>query len=72
MESTNSLQPNSVLQNGKYVIEKILGQGGFGITYLAEYPLMSKKVAIKELFIAGYCVRNTQNTSILSYVFTCL
>lgn len=28
------LQPNSTLQSGKYKIEKVLGQGGLGITYL--------------------------------------
>lgn len=31
------LQPNSTLHGVKYKIEKVLGQGGFGITYLAEH-----------------------------------
>jgi len=26
------LQPNTILQGGKYRIERVLGQGGFGIT----------------------------------------
>jgi len=64
MELVSALTSNISLQNGKYVIEKILGQGGFGITYLANFPLMNKKVAIKELFISGYCVRNTENISV--------
>lgn len=34
------LQHNSTLQGGKYKIEKVLGQGGGGITYLAENKLL--------------------------------
>lgn len=30
-----NLQPGTMLQNGKFRIVSILGQGGFGITYLA-------------------------------------
>ncbi len=45
------LQPNTTLQSGKYKIERVLGQGGFGITYLTE-QLNSKRIAtIKELFL---------------------
>lgn len=46
-----SLQPQTTLQNGKYRIERVLGQGGFGITYLAEQPMLGRKVAIKEFFM---------------------
>ena len=47
------LQPNTTLQGGKYRIERVLGQGGFGITYLAEQSTLNRYVAIKELFIGG-------------------
>ena len=47
------LQPNTTLQGGKYRIEQVLGQGGFGITYLATQVLSNRQVAIKELFIGG-------------------
>ena len=47
------LQPNTTLQGGKYRIERVLGQGGFGITYLAEQTSLHRYVAIKELFIGG-------------------
>ena len=39
------------LQGGKYRIEEVLGQGSFGITYLAEHVYLGKKVAIKEFFM---------------------
>ena len=45
------LQPNTTLQGGKYRIERVLGQGGFGITYLARNTVFDIDVAIKELFM---------------------
>ena len=45
------LQPNTTLQGGKYRIERVLGQGGFGITYLARNTVFDVNVAIKELFM---------------------
>ena len=47
------LQPNTTLQGGKYRIERVLGQGSFGITYLAVQTSLNRIVAIKELFIGG-------------------
>ncbi len=44
------LTPNEKLQNGRYVIEKILGQGGMGAALLAKDTRVSNKlVVIKEL-----------------------
>jgi serine/threonine protein kinase len=37
----------------KYRLERVLGQGGFGITYLAQDTQLSRAVAIKELFPEG-------------------
>ena len=45
------LQPNTTLQGGKYRIERVLGQGGFGITYLAHNTVFDIDVAIKEFFM---------------------
>ena len=42
------IKPNITLQGGKYRIERVLGQGGFGITYLAYQPSLQREVAIKE------------------------
>ena len=52
------LQPNTTLQGGKYRIERVLGQGGFGITYLAEQTSLQRKVAIKEFFMKEFCSRD--------------
>ena len=54
----DALQPDSTLQGGKYRIIEKLGQGGFGITYLAENTLLEGKVAIKEFFFKEYCERD--------------
>lgn len=45
------LKINTILRGGTYRILKKLGQGSFGITYLAEHTELSKKVAIKEFFM---------------------
>lgn len=52
MDTNNKsmLQAGTVL-HGTYKIEKVLGQGSFGITYLAEHIHLGKKVAIKEFFM---------------------
>ncbi len=46
-----TLKNNSLLQGGKYEILSVLGQGSFGITYLAEEIIDMRKVAIKEFFM---------------------
>ena len=52
------LQPGILLQGGKYKIERVLGQGGFGITYLAEQVMLQRKVSIKEFFMKRFCTRD--------------
>ncbi len=45
----SALRPGSIL-NGKYVLGRVLGQGGFGITYLALDHTLRLRVAVKEYF----------------------
>ena len=52
-----TLGEGSILQGGKYRIIRVLGQGGFGITYEAEQPLLRRMVAIKEFFMKDCCDR---------------
>ena len=56
------LQQGVTLQNGKYAIVRVLGQGGFGITYLAEQTTLNRKVAIKEFFLNALCTRKDFTT----------
>ena len=50
----SELSSGTLLQGGKYKIDKVLGQGGFGITYLAEQTNLGRKVCIKEFFMKEY------------------
>ena len=62
------LQKNTTLQGGKYRIERVLGQGGFGITYRAMMKETASgklgaievevPVAIKEFFMSENCMRS--------------
>ena len=58
------LQPNTTLQGGKYRIEQVLGQGGFGNTYMAKNTVFDDHVAIKEFFMQGLNDRDENSGSI--------
>ena len=54
---------------GRYTIEGVLGQGGFGITYLGMDELHEKPVAIKEFFPQGIVTRNIQYQDTVTVTF---
>ena len=54
---------------GRYIIESVLGQGGFGITYLGIDELHEKKVAIKEFFPQGIVTRNIEYQDTVTVTF---
>lgn len=58
------LQPGTYLQGDKYRIIRCLGNGGFGITYLAEHELAGRNVCIKEFFPKEYYNRDEDSCSI--------
>ncbi|PIY12880.1 MAG: hypothetical protein COZ18_01085 [Flexibacter sp. CG_4_10_14_3_um_filter_32_15] len=59
MYHSHTLKTGSLLQNNKYKIVKVLGNGGFGITYLAQHNFLEKEVAIKEFYTPSLCTRNS-------------
>ncbi len=61
---SSNLPAGASLQGGKYRIVKVLGQGGFGITYLAVQTGLGMKVAIKEFFLKGSCQRDTATSEV--------
>ena len=58
------LKQGTLLENGKYRIEKVIGQGGFGITYLGEQVGLGRKVAIKEFFMKDLCNRDSGDSRV--------
>ena len=55
--------PEGSVLSGQYVIERVLGQGGFGITYCARDHKTGDYVAIKEFFPGSMASR--ANTTVL-------
>lgn len=60
-QKTYSL-PVSFILRDRYEIIKLLGQGGFGITYLANDTILDQNVCIKELFVSGSSTRGENQT----------
>ncbi len=64
--SPHHLKPGTILQD-KYLIGKVLGQGGFGITYLAWDTVLDLKIAVKEFFPLGLVARSYGGSTIDIY-----
>lgn len=70
--SNSALAPGVVLRSPKreYTIRRVLGQGGFGITYLVDTPLkmdnisFKGKFAVKEHFLSMLCAREPGTSNI--------
>lgn len=64
-KNSYSLQRNTGLI-GRYVIQKVLGKGGFGITYLGIDKLYGNKVAIKEYYPQKIAMRKAQYEDVVT------
>jgi len=58
------LQTGTLLHQGEYRILSVLGQGGFGITYLGLQQGLERRVAIKEFFMKDLCNRNEGDSQV--------
>lgn len=64
-ESTLELKKQRCLSN-RYVIQRTLGVGGFGITYAAYDTQDKRDCAVKELFPQGVVTRMTDGTTVVT------
>ena len=61
-ENLHALQPYTILQ-GKYLVGEVMGEGGFGITYVGLDLNLETKLAIKEFYPNGLVTRESMVTS---------
>ncbi len=54
--------PEKTVLAGQFIIQKVLGQGGFGITYEAIDHKTGERVAVKEFFPDSLATRTDQTT----------
>ncbi|MBO7252140.1 MAG: serine/threonine protein kinase, partial [Oscillospiraceae bacterium] len=67
-ENGNHQLPVGTVVGEQYVLGRVLGQGGFGITYIGYDMTMGQTVAVKEYFPSGYAGRDPRKmTRVISY-----
>src|SRR5688500_13017065 len=50
LASPAELEVGATLAGGRFVVRRVLGRGGFGITYEVDDRRLERRVAVKELF----------------------
>ncbi len=66
IDTGQHIPPGTILQ-GKYLLGRVLGQGGFGITYLAWDLDLNIKLAIKEYLPRDFATRTLGETAVSVY-----
>jgi len=64
LEECLYLPVGTVLRGGDYTVGKVLGQGGFSITYEGSDTRLHRVVIIREFFLRGCCFRQGKLVSI--------
>ncbi len=64
-DNTHALKPYTIL-SGKYLVGNVIGEGGFGITYIGYDLNLEMKIAIKEFYPNGFVTRESDVTSIVT------
>ncbi|MCD8118345.1 MAG: protein kinase [Lachnospiraceae bacterium] len=65
----HAMKINTILA-GRYLVGRVLGQGGFGITYVGYDLKLELKVAIKEYYPGNQAERNHTYSNNISWSFT--
>ena len=65
-DSPQHLLPRNIL-NGRYLVGRVLGYGGFGVTYLAWDLNLNIQLAIKEYFPRDFATRITDRLTVSAY-----
>ena len=64
VENAVHMEPGTLLAN-RYIVGKVLGYGGFGVTYIGWDGKLRQKVAIKEYFPTEFSTRMPGKTMLV-------
>ena len=62
IQNSSHQLPVGTVVGGQYTLGKVLGQGGFGITYIGWDHVLNQRVAVKEFFPSGHAGRDSRST----------